>query len=500
MVPELLPVGGSLVREGTMAGATDAEDLGYTTVWEAFTLSECADVTFNWCGSSTDELMYSFELVTGDCDDPDSWNSSYPSLTLSDCGDGNTLTTAYTLEAGTYYVMIYAGPIDTYTLEMSAASCAPPPANDHCSNVVPEALPIGGTLTFIGDFTSATADGDFDASFPSDQGVKTVWHTFTTTECANITVRYCNMDVPYDSYWTFLATSCPADSTVILGSYDRQQCSNGDVTIQYWDLPAGTYYLPVGDLAGVAWPYRVEVQATACGPYCAAWALNTIAFYEKISQVSFGGIARPSTLGLGYESFLEDTAHVVRGGSYPITVTLSNGYPGDQVLGWIDFNGDNMFQSEELVLSTELSAGPYTDTIIIPANAVIGTTRMRIRMHDAGHPDWANDQPCGMATFGQVEDYSVNIGLAQGIHATAPDRFTLTPNPATDQVTIAFGTGTSPVRLALHDATGRTLYEKAVRATNGTITMDLGHMASGLYLLQATYTDGTQTVQRLVKR
>lgn len=228
--------------------------------------------------------------------------------------------------------------------------------------------------------------------------------------------------------------------------------------------------------------------------------MNTIAFYEKISQVSFGGVERPSTLGLGYESFLEDTAHVVRGGSYPITVTLSNGYPGDQVLGWIDFNGDNMFQSEELVLSTELSAGPYTDTIIIPANAVIGTTRMRIRMHDAGHPDWANDQPCGMATFGQVEDYSVNIGLAQGIHATAPDRFTLTPNPATDQVTIAFGTGTSPVRLALHDATGRTLYEKAVRATNGTITMDLGHMASGLYLLQATYTDGTQTVQRLMKR
>lgn len=499
VVPQALVVGNSLTWNGTMAGATDQEGLGVNTVWEAFTLDECADVTFNFCGSSSQWITSSFTLVTGDCDDPDNWDMFNASTSLTDCGDGTLLTTAYGLQAGTYYVVIYAEPTDTYTAEVSAATCAPPPANDHCGDVVPEALPIGGSLTFTGHVSSATADGDYGPDFPGDQTVHTVWHAFTTTECANITVSYCGMEHPYSSAWIFLSTSCPVGADFIPGSFDSEQCADGNMTVMFWDLPAGTYYLPLGDQGGYDWPYTVEVRATACGPYCAAWALDAAPYFEKISRVSFAGIDRSSSSGVGYESFLQDTAHVVRGGSYPITVELSHGYYGDQVLAWIDSNGDDVFQAEEQVLATALSAGPYTGTITIPADAAIGNTRMRLRMHDAGHPNWANAAPCGMADYGQVEDYTVLIDVGSGVRETVQDRFAAMPNPATDQLALTFVQGARPLQVIMNDATGRTVLNESVATGNGPVLMDLGGMERGLYLVQVRFADGTQAVERVVK-
>lgn len=497
VTPDVLAVGSSVTWNGTMVGATDQEGFGMNTVWEAFTLAECADVTFDWCGSTSEWMTSSFTLVTGDCDDPDNWNMFNPSMSLTDCGDGALLTTAYGLQAGTYYVVIYAGATDTYTAEVSAVSCAPPPANDHCGDVVPQALSIGGSLAFTGHVSSATADGDFGPDFPWDQTVHTVWHAFTTTECANITVSYCGMEQPYFSAWIFLATACPAGADNMLGSYDWEQCADGNMTVMFWDLPAGTYYLPVGDQGGYDWPYSIEVQASACGPYCAAWALSTIVNYEKISEVSFAGIDRSSTSGLGYEDFLQDTAQVVRGGSYPITIALSNGYEGDQVLAWIDFDGDEVFQEDELVFSSEVGAGPYTGTVTIPADATIGNTRMRLRMHDAGHPDWANDAPCGMADYGQVEDYTVRIDLGTGIAEAVQGRFTAMPNPANDHLSIVFASGTHPAQLTLVDATGRVVLEQIV--TSGPVHLDLAGMDHGLYVVHVRFSDGTLAVERVVK-
>lgn len=498
VTPDALAVGSSVTWNGIMAGATDQEGLYMNTVWEAFTLSECADVTFNFCGSPSLQFSQNFQLVTGDCNDPDNWNMFYPSFSLTDCGDGNFLATAYGLQPGIYYGLISGGPVDTYTAEVSAATCAPPPANDHCGDVVPEALSIGGSLAFTGHVSSATADGDFGPDFSGDQTVHTVWHAFTTTECANITVSYCGMEHPYFSAWVFLSTSCPVGADFIPGSYDWEQCADGNMTVRFWDLPAGTYYLPVGDQGGYDWPYTLEVQATACGPYCAAWALNTVAFYEKISQVSFAGIDRSSISGLGYESFLQDTAQVVRGGSFPITIALSNGYEGDQVLAWIDFDGDEIFQEDELVFSSEVSAGPYAGTVAIPADATLGNTRMRLRMHDAGHPDWANDAPCGMADYGQVEDYTVRIDLGTGIAEAVQGRFTAMPNPAHDHLSIAFAPGTHPAQITLLDATGRSVLEQLVTG-GGTVHLDLVGMDHGLYVVDVRFSDGTQAVERVVK-
>ena len=91
-----------------------------------------------------------------------------------------------------------------------------------------------------------------------------------------------------------------------------------------------------------------------------------------------------------------------------MTVTISTPFPSDQVLVWIDFNKNGSFaDAGEQVYVSAQGNGPHTGNITIPTATPLGSTRMRIRMHDAGAGP--NATPCGNSTYGQVEDYTVNF-------------------------------------------------------------------------------------------
>ncbi|MEZ4757888.1 MAG: hypothetical protein R2817_13750, partial [Flavobacteriales bacterium] len=62
------------------------------------------------------------------------------------------------------------------------------PANDLCTNVTAEDLAIGASLTFTGNNTGATFDGDAGPGSFMDLGLPSVWHAFTTTDCADVTI------------------------------------------------------------------------------------------------------------------------------------------------------------------------------------------------------------------------------------------------------------------------------------------------------------------------
>lgn len=155
---------------------------------------------------------------------------------------------------------------------------------------------------------------------------------------------------------------------------------------------------------------------SAC--YCAAGATSTS--FEKISRVQFGTINRSSTSTAGYENFITDTTNVVRQSTTPITVTISGAFAADRVLVWIDFNQNGNFtDAGELVYTSATGVGPHTGNITIPITANLGYTRMRVRMHDTSLG--ANATPCGNSTYGQVEDYTVNIvPCVPGVFTTQP--------------------------------------------------------------------------------
>lgn len=78
---------------------------------------------------------------------------------------------------------------------------------------------------------------------------------------------------------------------------------------------------------------------------------------------------------------------------------------------WIDFNKNNIFEaSEGLISATNAGAnGISTFSFTVPAGAVLGQTRMRVR----GGNDFIlnTDQACGLSSssYGETEDYIVNI-------------------------------------------------------------------------------------------
>ena len=498
VVPELLPIGGSLQRSGTLVDATDTEELGVPTVWEGFTLDACADVTFSWCGSSAMFMDQYFAIISGDCADPNTWTTFYAEMYLTQCDDGIYKTMAVGLQPGNYLVLIYDldGVLTTYQLEMSASTCAAAPANDLCANITPVPLAPGSPLTFTGTTIAATAIDDYGPDWTGFTP-PTVWYAFTLADCAHVTIDFCAPINPNFVY-TVLSTTCQLNTDLVYSAFDSEQCG-GRTTMQFWELAAGTYYLPV---YGGFYQHTIQVVAEPCGPYCASWAQSAVNVYEKISNVTFAGIDNASTSGLGYEDFTDLSGLVATGGTYPISIELSNSYAGDQAFVWIDFDQDQTFQTDELVFTVPAGTGPFSGSISVPLDAALGSTRMRVRMHDSDTTHGPNNTPCGMASYGQVEDYTVMIESGMGISADDAPAFNVYPDPSNGEFTIQCLALEGNVRVELMDQTGRlVLQEWYVIGTTGA-TIHIGSasgVAAGSYFLRIHSSEGS-AVRRITIR
>jgi hypothetical protein len=288
------------------------------------------------------------------------------------------------------------GQVEDYTLDITDSGIEPPP-NDECTGAVPQDLNVGSTVTFSGDNTGATV--------LAGTNFVVVWEAFTLSTCATVTVNYCVPGSVFEDFLVNLAVQCPDVLTGIQTGTVANNC-----TVTFTELQAGTYYIPVlvDPASTPVGAYTIAASAVACpAGYCSASATNVTATFEKISNVAFVNINNPSTLPDGYEDFTAIVGNVDRGTTNNITVTLANGYATDEVRVWVDLDQSETFEANELVYTSALGVGPHTGPISIPANATLGQTRMRIRLHDTDLGPNAN--PCGTSTYGQVEDYTLNI-------------------------------------------------------------------------------------------
>lgn len=106
------------------------------------------------------------------------------------------------------------------------------------------------------------------------------------------------------------------------------------------------------------------------------------------------------------------------GSTYTVSGTINNG--GTEVTAvWIDYNQDGTFSASEKV--GEQTGLTFAITFTVPATAVNGKTRMRVR-------DVFNTPgmlPCNVYTYGEIEDYDITItGGAPGLSFTwSPSTF-----------------------------------------------------------------------------
>ena len=206
--------------------------------------------------------------------------------------------------------------------------------------------------------------------------------------------------------WQSSATGAP-------GSYSN---IGGATSATYTTTQAtATYYQLVvtcanGGGVGTSTPLLLPL-ATAC--YCNASGLNSAGGTAGTTNVTFAGINQNSAATAPYENHLNDTATVIKGGTYAFSVTIPTAYSDMRIHAWIDYNGDGDWVDageDVFTFSSSVTNAPLiiTGNITIPTTAITGLTRLRIR-YDAYDTPGANNTPCGTSDYGQVEDYTVKI-------------------------------------------------------------------------------------------
>ncbi|WP_185204515.1 reprolysin-like metallopeptidase [Chryseobacterium sp. C3] len=209
--------------------------------------------------------------------------------------------------------------------------------------------------------------------------------------------------------------------------------------------PSTTYSFTVRakDAAGNASVSSNTVSVTTLAgtavSYCSASANNTAD--ERIGNVTFGSINNTSTGTAGYENFTSVSTNVTRGSAYSLSITpvwTSTKY-NEAYAVYIDYNRDGDFaDSGELAWSkTGSTTSPVTGSITIPSTATVGTTRMRVMMQYSSVPT----SSCGTYTYGQVEDYTLNIvSSGRGNILDTKDMITdirVYPNPVKDVLNVS---------------------------------------------------------------
>jgi hypothetical protein len=150
---------------------------------------------------------------------------------------------------------------------------SPPPANDDCFNAYVFDLYPGSPVTFQDDNTGATTDCPALAPYGD------AWYKFTTYETLEVVIKYCGTTPAFWNANIAFDPTCPCSGAWLFASaWDNSSCGDGNWSLYWHNLPAGTYYWPLlTDSAGgyAEGPYTLTFEATVPppGPECPTEAL-----------------------------------------------------------------------------------------------------------------------------------------------------------------------------------------------------------------------------------
>lgn len=338
VVPQPLASGGSLTFSADNTTASGLGDFdasspyfGSPVYWHAFTTTGCNTVTVDYCGQSP-VWTNTFGILATDC----------PALNLvnafqfnnSACGDGNITFIYSQIAEGTYYIPVLAdgvsGSIGPYSIHVSAEAC---PINyDLCSSTPEQALVSGTPVTFSANNANAGSAGDW-APGNLFEGTPVNWHRFSTTECLDVKVAYCGTTPAFGQTLGLVANSCPADQLTYFSGTNTTECVDGNTTLSYNDLPAGTWYVPVINNPGqnASGPYTITVSGIGCTIGMDEEGGSTMALFPNPTD----GIVNlvPSVSGPAQLYLLDVTGRIVRTGRVNLVagsaseLTLAKGLP-----------------------------------------------------------------------------------------------------------------------------------------------------------------------------
>jgi subtilisin family serine protease/chitodextrinase len=264
-------------------------------------------------------------------------------------------------------------------------------------------------------------------------------------------------------------------------------------------LTTYSFYVVAKDAAGNVSAASNAVQETTIDAplvYCSSKGSNFS--YEWIAQVDIAAFSNVSG-SAGYTDFTSQVISLNVGSLANVSLTpgYANSAYDEYWKIWIDYNVDGDFDdANELVFDAgSLSSTIVTGNFTVNA-AASGITRMRVSMKYNG-----SQTPCESFSYGEVEDYTVNITGAGQNNLTNIDDLNkgfdveLYPNP-TDSKLFVSGIEEKTV-IEIFNVSGTVFIKKQLNKNLN--ELDISNLQSGVYFVKITC--GEQiSVQKVIKK
>jgi len=214
--------------------------------------------------------------------------------------------------------------------------------------------------------------------------------------------------------------------------------------------------------------------------YCSSKGNNSS--YEWISGVTVGTFTKTSTAA-GYTDFTGEQINLQAGNNYSVALTpgfASSAYMEHWKI-WIDLNANGDFTDAGEELYTGSGTAAVNGSISIPASAS-GTTRMRVSMKYN-----AVQTSCEAFSYGEVEDYTVNIARTRDMGAplqTVSD-LRVYPNPNKGEFYLNLSGEEGDVKVSITSITGAIVYRNAFAKPQGEFRQQVNvkHLVRGTYIV-----------------
>lgn len=231
---------------------------------------------------------------------------------------------------------------------------------------------------------------------------------------------------PFNSGYTFQwfsSTVGPGGPwTLVPGATQAIYAAPGQIATTWYQCQVRCSMGPITNTPPVV--VNMSLAATC---YCGSAATSSVD--TDIGQVAFGPMTNPAAPGpatnnpAAFNTYTNFTGTVpvqnyTQGTTYPITlrqITSGNFFFSAFFNVFIDYNRDGVFDPVSERVFSGGPTGPTSTTpvttfvsgsITIPFSSLTGITRMRVVLREGGN---ATNPPCGNYTWGETEDYNINI-------------------------------------------------------------------------------------------
>jgi len=236
--------------------------------------------------------------------------------------------------------------------------------------------------------------------------------------------------------------------------------------------------------------------------YCATKGNN--ANYEWIDLVRLGSIDNTTGNDGGYADYTSMSTDLAASTQY--TIYISAGFSSSSYTEfwhiWIDYNRDGDFNDagEEVASGSSNSSATLSAAFTTPATMSSGTTMMRVTMK---YNSAATS--CETFTYGEVEDYAVNLGTTtyaakssnsfntEKLDSELPS-YTLYPIPARDFVNLKMSV-IDNVNVIVYNSVGKIVKSEILNGNK----LNISDLKTGVYTIKIN--DGNkQTIKKFVKK